>query len=1339
MKIILSDTSRGAFNGVLELLKKRTASAGKHIVIVPDRFTAYIEREIMEYLSADSLFDVEVMSFTRLALKCLGRGARRCLTPEGSVMLLASVLQKNKDKLEYYNKAAASEGFASELYAAVTEIRNSGVTADALIEKSKDMPPYLAAKARDIAFVYGEYLKELVEKYTDSTTRLEALAQYIKNGSPNANGGLESENGSPNKTDGIDSAKGLTDASGAPNTNDNLDDVSGSPNAGGGNDGTSGSSNASGLNSAAQTAFGAPDAPEIATSHFYIADFAFFTAPEMDIISALSDKALSLCVGLIHGFDNPNARIYPSRTLKRLMNACSGRAETEIVRDSQNEVASTLSKWLFSYEKPKKRVENNGVISVFRARDRYDEVLRLALSILEKVRGGARYRDTEVFVSSLEAYSHEIKSVFSRYKIPFFIDEKQPLAEQTKIKYLLGAVAAVRSGFRAQEMTDFVKNPLFYNDPNFISSLKTAMRTNADFTLSANDKGGESGGYDVNGYYDKANLSSDADSLQACRAEAPDYVIGYNAVSAFENYSLKRNVNYSRFLKPFDGGSALKPLEYAISKPSADKPAGNASIGEAAAATDLDNSDNETAYFDAVCAEESSRYQLNDDISKSGAPNIATPKNADDCGKRTIEGNCGSISVKTTEGSADCFDGAPIEKTFDRRAKEDNAAFKEAMLAEAVRARAVELLSVFDFFGARGISDFTDGARQLLDNADGAWRIHIESLSEMSAYYSKCAEQVDEKILSVLDEMETVLSGETDVSGFETVLKSMLKSLQIALVPTYLDCVFVGGADSRFTGKGDVAVLGANSGVFPSYSGSGIVITQKDGELLSSLGIELLPDSSEKLGEGMLAVCEIMTKPRKKLEISFACESGEGELKMSSVLSEAAGLIYQNGKPLEINDVRFDNLADRKEDERKKICGLLFSTPEAAYHEILQNALSGRTRLSERGIYASAYAVLDRDKKRALDNAFDLPERINLPFEKGFGDSVSVSRLENFYACPYSHYFKYILSLKRRKEARFDGTENGVVVHAVLEKFLKPLIKRDVYGELEADKLEAAIKRDVYRYFAAAVAENDYGVFMEKPDTARILLRLRDESVQTALGVYALYKRSRFKPSLLEARFGKALKPPALEVNGKKIELRGVIDRVDMKDGRFIVIDYKTYKSADLSLKDVYFGRRIQLYVYMKALENALGVKSAGVFYLPVYPAYTEEGKTRFKYAGHALADEQTLNEIDCLFGTDAAASALPDKRDRKGGLSPDVFLSDGDFDLIGNYVGALAAKAALETERGYIKPSPSENYCSLCDFSSVCAFKNAAERKGGKVSVSSFSLVPTCGGNALREESENE
>lgn len=87
VKFILSNTFGFSADNMYRLIAKNVGN-GRQIVIVPDKFSLAFERNILKKLGLTSTFDVDVTSFMRLAVKAMRGKNRKCLTPEGSVMLL---------------------------------------------------------------------------------------------------------------------------------------------------------------------------------------------------------------------------------------------------------------------------------------------------------------------------------------------------------------------------------------------------------------------------------------------------------------------------------------------------------------------------------------------------------------------------------------------------------------------------------------------------------------------------------------------------------------------------------------------------------------------------------------------------------------------------------------------------------------------------------------------------------------------------------------------------------------------------------------------------------------------------------------------------------------------------------------------------------------------------------------------------------------------------------------------------------------------------------------------------------------------------------------------------
>lgn len=181
VKLFKANTASHAFTCVLRELSKNRDKNSRNVVIVPDKFSLSIERSILSRLGIESSFDIEVVSFTRFATKSLKNRINSCLTPEGSVMLLAYAISEVFDKLKLYDKSARVRGFANEIYAVLTLLRNSGIDCGMLFDAANLAPlgSILQGKLQDIAVIYEKYLELLQQTHTDSTTRLYAFSDYI--------------------------------------------------------------------------------------------------------------------------------------------------------------------------------------------------------------------------------------------------------------------------------------------------------------------------------------------------------------------------------------------------------------------------------------------------------------------------------------------------------------------------------------------------------------------------------------------------------------------------------------------------------------------------------------------------------------------------------------------------------------------------------------------------------------------------------------------------------------------------------------------------------------------------------------------------------------------------------------------------------------------------------------------------------------------------------------------------------------------------------------------------------------------------------------------------------
>ncbi|MEG1663204.1 MAG: PD-(D/E)XK nuclease family protein, partial [Clostridia bacterium] len=442
-----------------------------------------------------------------------------------------------------------------------------------------------------------------------------------------------------------------------------------------------------------------------------------------------------------------------------------------------------------------------------------------------------------------------------------------------------------------------------------------------------------------------------------------------------------------------------------------------------------------------------------------------------------------------------------------------------------------------------------------------------------------------------------------------------------------------------------------------------------------------------------------------------------GELSPSTVIAELRGMLCENGKPIDIARIDFLRISSFSNSERDKTVGAMFSTEQACLYQILKNATHGVAQGDEFEIYRSAYKFVADGDKLKLENAIDEPEFLDKPQNSVKAEYASVSRLERFFTCPYSYFLNYDLKLKKRHEGDFDGNENGIILHYIFEKFYCGL--RD--GNVNCDNIEDM----AYKFFDEAICENKFQRLMQKSATSRVLYRVREEGAVACRDLYNIYLRSAFKPTYVEAKIGNGeIKPLSINVDGRDVKLVGKIDRVDTYDDNFIIVDYKTYKNADLSLGEIYYGEKIQLYIYMKAVMNGSNLKPAGVFYLPVFASFTnaDDNVNRYKFKGQASNNIDMLSKIDSMVLEDPEASIAPYKAN-KGKLKAETHFGENEFEAVSNYVCDLAASGIKKIEEGYIKPAPLKGACDMCNFAEMCPFVNSDIRETGTVKLSAFGV----------------
>ena len=208
----------------------------------------------------------------------------------------------------------------------------------------------------------------------------------------------------------------------------------------------------------------------IKESIIYIDEFLGFTAQEYEIIKQLIKYAkqvnIILCIDNLELNTNPDQDIFYSnkktlKKLKKIIDENNLKIEETINLEKQyrlkNEELKILSENLYNIKSTKyeKNVEN---VSLFLAKNRYSEIENVAKEISKMVREKKlRYRDIAVITKNIDIYSSLVRSIFKKYDIPVFIDEKRDLNQNIIVQYILSIFEIFTTNYSNEAMFNYIK------------------------------------------------------------------------------------------------------------------------------------------------------------------------------------------------------------------------------------------------------------------------------------------------------------------------------------------------------------------------------------------------------------------------------------------------------------------------------------------------------------------------------------------------------------------------------------------------------------------------------------------------------------------------------------------------------------------------------------------------------------------------------------------------------------------------------------------------------------------------------------------------------------------
>lgn len=584
-------------------------------------------------------------------------------------------------------------------------------------------------------------------------------------------------------------------------------------------------------------------------------------------------------------------------------------------------------------------------------------------------------------------------------------------------------------------------------------------------------------------------------------------------------------------------------------------------------------------------------------------------------------------------------------------------------------------------------------------------------------------EQIYRIVMELLEKYHALLGNDiVTIEEFEEILDSGFEAAEVAVIPPGYDSVTIG--DIERTRLNHVKVLffiGVNDGIIPKAVTAGGIISEYERAVLEAAEITLAPCAREQAFIQKFYLYLNLTKPSEQLYVSFSRVDSEGKSLRPSYLIRTLQRMFPDMGIIEIEEL--GRILDA-------------STTESAKEYLI----SGE---KDEVWYALAKCFLEsenvnlRQKTMEIVDAFyyhyshDPISRVVAEAIYGTQIEGSVTRLENFAKCAYSHFLQYGLQLRERETSGFASVDMGNLYHTAIEIYSKKLADSPydwftIPEEQRDDFAEHSMEEAVLGY-------PNLSIYATAED-AHLAKRMNHIFKQTIWALTAQVRKGRFVPNHFEIAFSKTDNIDALFFDlgeEKNLRLAGRIDRVDTceDEGRFYVkvIDYKS-GDTKFDLIKLYNGLQLQLLVYMNAameLEKKKHPKKevipGGLFYYHIDdPVIEVMGDISKEEVQQAILKE--LKPDGLVNREDAIYRAMDDAFETKSDVIPVTIKKSGDlsesqskvasteeFDVLSRYVNQQIEKAGKEIYNGNVQINPyvdgQTGSCTYCPYKSICGF----------------------------------
>lgn len=522
-----------------------------------------------------------------------------------------------------------------------------------------------------------------------------------------------------------------------------------------------------------------------------------------------------------------------------------------------------------------------------------------------------------------------------------------------------------------------------------------------------------------------------------------------------------------------------------------------------------------------------------------------------------------------------------------------------------------------------------------------------------------------------------------DIFDFENLIKLTFGSVKVETIPSYIDAVYVDDAiESYFEDVDILFVLGATANGLPKTQNDVGIIDDDDIKKLR-FDFALEPEIKTLNRRRRLKLFEMLQHFNEKLIVCVPMTEG-GKLQKAGFVNDLTTMFGNN--VIHTSSLEDFKLPIYSEDE--KLDKLLFYVGDKSNLSIAYTHLKVANKLPT-NFDNALKEFIGKDLFKKEDRLSCLNESLQkLFFEK---KSISPSQLETYFSCPFKHLVSYGLNISTKESVEPTKKMFGVFEHSLLKKFV----------EEKKDRLSKVSNEEILKFLDENIEKLAKKVYDEKILKRTYFVNyLKNESKTILKNVIKEQKCSEFTPILLEE---KVFQPFVDDLN-----IVGYIDRVDKSEGYFRIIDYKT-GHTDAIKKELFYGKKLQLFLYSDCVKRKTGLDCAGVYYFDCKTKYSKINKIANLFNGITLKDNKVIEKTDNRLWQEDFKSDLIGASRKKNVKDGEYAYKNGatteNINSMMDYAVDISKVAIKELKDGYISPKPIKDECKSCPYISICCY----------------------------------